>query len=344
MLAKVDYVLMGAGIPRNIPGYLDKLAALEPVDLKFEVHGAVTGDEYRVNFDPAEYCSAGTTELKRPQFLAIVSSATLATNLARKSSGKVDGFIVEGKTAGGHNAPPRGPLRLDENGEPIYGPRDEPDLADMRSLGLPFWMAGSYADPAKLDEAIAEGAAGIQVGTAFALCDESGMDEKYRRLVIDKCLRGNASVLTDAFASPTGFPFKVVRLEDSLSESSVYEQRDRICDLGYLRTPYRLEDGKVGFRCPAEPVEDYVRKGGAIEDTVGRKCICNGLMATIGLGQVRKDGTEESAIITAGDDVVNVAKFIPEGQTNYKAIDVINFLLRTEPQNQVASSGAATHS
>ena len=39
-------------------------------------------------------------------------------------------------------------------------------------LGLPFWLAGGYGSAEKLKEALAEGAAGIQVGTAFAFCDE----------------------------------------------------------------------------------------------------------------------------------------------------------------------------
>lgn len=95
---------------------------------------------------------------------------------------------------------------------------------------------------------------------------------------------------TDALASPTGFPFKVVQLPGTVSEPATYEARTRICDLGYLRQPYRTADGKVGYRCPAEPIEDYVKKGGKIEDTVGRKCICNGLIATVGMGQVRKGG------------------------------------------------------
>ena len=78
--------------------------------------------------------------------------------LARKSNGRVDGFIVEGASAGGHNAPPRGPMQLNEGGEPIYGPRDVPDVEAIRKLGLPFWMAGSFAEPNKLAEALQMGA------------------------------------------------------------------------------------------------------------------------------------------------------------------------------------------
>ena len=40
MLAGVDYVLMGAGIPREIPGVLDQLSRHEKVELKLQVEGA----------------------------------------------------------------------------------------------------------------------------------------------------------------------------------------------------------------------------------------------------------------------------------------------------------------
>ena len=44
--------------------------------------------------------------------------------MLKKANGRVDGFVVEGPTAGGHNAPPRGKLQLNDAGEPIYGERD----------------------------------------------------------------------------------------------------------------------------------------------------------------------------------------------------------------------------
>ena len=82
----------------------------------------------------------------------------------------MDGFIVEGAVAGGHNAPPRGAMQLSAEGEPVYGERDLPDLEKIKALGLPFWLAGSYAQPQRFQEAMALGAAGVQVGTAFAFC------------------------------------------------------------------------------------------------------------------------------------------------------------------------------
>lgn len=328
ILAGVDFVLMGAGIPRHIPGALDRLAAQQITELKIDVDGALPDEKYVTAFDPSPFCGENPQPLRRPQFLAIVSSGALATNLAKKSSGKVDGFVIEGSTAGGHNAPPRGKMELDETGQPIYGPRDIPDLAVFRELGLPFWLAGSYGDPEMLRHALAEGAQGVQVGTAFAYCNESGMDPELRQAALNLSLEGRARIFTDPLASPTGFPFKVLQMAGTMSQSEEYAKRPRICDLGYLRTPYRKDDGTVGYRCASEPVEDYLKKGGALEDTEGRKCVCNGLLATIGLAQVQKVGGKELPLITSGDEVAQLAKYVPHGRTSYSASDVIDFLLK----------------
>ncbi|MBI4623757.1 MAG: nitronate monooxygenase [Verrucomicrobia bacterium] len=328
MLAGVDYVLMGAGIPRAIPGALDRLAAGEPAELRIEVEGALPGEEFAARFDPRAFWGGQPPSLRRPQFLAIVASATLAMTLARKSTGRVDGFVVEGDVAGGHNAPPRGPLQLTPGGEPIYGPRDVPDLPKIKELGLPFWLAGSYARPEKLAEALRLGATGIQVGTVFAFCDESGIEPEIKRRVIAAGRAGTAGVFTDPVASPTGFPFKVAAVAGTLSDPDVYAARERICDLGYLRHAYRKADGSVGYRCASEPVDDYVRKGGNAADTVGRKCLCNGLPATVGLGQWR-GGVPEPALVTAGDEVSDLARLVQAGEERYAAADVVHYLRGT---------------
>jgi NAD(P)H-dependent flavin oxidoreductase YrpB (nitropropane dioxygenase family) len=327
MLAGVDYVLMGAGIPRSIPGVLDRLARGEAVELKIDVEGARPGEEFFSRFDPATFCGGPAPTLKRPLFLGIVASATLAMTLARKSNGKVDGFVVEGETAGGHNAPPRGAMQLSAAGEPVYGPRDVPELEKIRDLGLPFWLAGSYGDPDKLVEARRLGAAGIQVGTAFAFCEESGIRADLKRQTLQLSREGQARVFTDPLASPTGFPFKVVQLPGTLSDAASDAPRTRLCDLGYLRHAYRKEDGTVGYRCPAEPAEDFVRKGGASADATGRQCVCNGLVSTIGLAQVRSDDLVDLPLVTAGNDVAHVARYLQPGRDSYSAAEVVNYLL-----------------
>ena len=332
MLAGVDAVLMGAGIPRSIPGILDGLARGEAVEMKIDIEGAPPDDPASIlRFDPQALFPWPAPALRRPQFLAIVSSATLALTLAKKSTGRVDGFIVEGSLAGGHNAPPRGPLQLSATGEPIYGPRDLPDLPKIRELGLPFWLAGAFSRPGKLAEARSHGAAGVQVGTAFAFCEESGMIPELKRRFRELVRAGTARVHTDPLASPTGFPFKIAQLAQTLSDAAVYAKRQRICDLGYLRQLFRRTDGTVGYRCAAEPVNDFVRKGGDEKETVGRKCLCNGLAATVGLGQARTNGDVELPIVTAGDELLQLASYFDFTRDSYSAADVIRLLLNPKP-------------
>jgi NAD(P)H-dependent flavin oxidoreductase YrpB (nitropropane dioxygenase family) len=253
--------------------------------------------------------------------------------LARKASGRVDGFIIEGPTAGGHNAPPRGCTQLTERGEPIYGERDIVDLEAIKALGLPFWLAGSYGDPSRVAEALRLGAAGVQVGTAFAFCAESGLDADIKRRVLALSREGAAHVFTDPLASPTGFPFKILNLPGSLADPHATPRSSRICDLGYLRQAYKTDSGAIGWRCPAEPVDDFARKGGREADTHGRLCVCNGLIANIGLAQTRGAcGDEhELPLITSGDDVATVARFLQPGADTYTAADVIARLLEDLP-------------
>ena len=327
MLAGVDYVLMGAGIPRAIPGILDDLAQGFDVQMKIDIKGATSDGDPFVRFSPKAFAKAVVGKLPRPDFLAIVSSHVLAKMLATKASGEVNGFIVELPVAGGHNAPPRVKGNFNEAGEPIYGERDVPNIEAIKALGKPFWMAGGYAEPHMINEALAQGAAGVQVGTAFAYCEESGFTPDIKDDVIHESQDGTIQVFTDAVASPTGFPFKVIELDQSLTNPRVYEKRTRICDLGYLRHGYEREDHTIGWRCPSEPVDDYVKKGGDIADTVGRKCLCNSLVANVGMPQIQRNGEIEPMLITSGDDAVGVARFVPEGQTTYSAAHVIDYLL-----------------
>jgi len=327
MLAGVDYILIGAGIPRAIPGILDRLAEGLPVEMKIDMKKATPDDDLYLRFDPVKYGRGVVPPIERPIFLAIVSSHVLATMLTRKIESRVDGFIIEAPTAGGHNAPPRTKAGLNERGEPIYGDKDIPDLAVFRELGRPFWMAGSYGRPEQVKHALSESATGVQVGTAFAYCEESGLQPHIKVRVLEESRQKRARVFTDPIGSPTGFPFKVVELAGTLTEEKVYADRTRVCDLGYLRTAYVDEDGTKGWRCPAEPVDDYVRKGGDVADTVGRKCLCNTLLSNIGLGQIKRDGSVEPTLVTSGDDVAEVARFLPDGASSYRAKDVIDHLL-----------------
>ncbi len=322
MLAGVDYVLMGAGIPLKIPGVLDKFANHEAATYPLYV-GGQQGEEVLLSLDPREFMECEVGPLKRPIFLAIVASNTLATTLVKKANGRVDGFIIEGPTAGGHNAPPRGKLQLTDAGEALYGERDIVDLAKIAELGLPFWLAGGYGSAAKVQEALDAGADGVQVGTAFAFCEESGLREDYKRQLLREAAAGMVTVFSDPVASPTGFPFKTALLDNTNTVKELYEARPRICDVGHLRESLRNEAGEVVYRCAAEPQSIYISKGGKVEDTEGKKCLCNGLLANVGLQQIRAGKNEERGLVTAGDDLKEIATFLAPGAVTYTAAEVL---------------------
>jgi hypothetical protein len=50
-------------------------------------------------------------------------------------------------------------------------------------------------------------------------------------------------------------------------------------------------------------------------------------MANVGLGQIRGPGDSEGMLITSGDDVADVARFLDPGADSYRAADVIRYLL-----------------
>lgn len=328
MLAGVDYVLMGGGIPLAIPGLLDGLARWEPVELALHVEGlpAAHAAAARQRLDPREYLPGTSPPLARPRFLAIVSSDIVAKTMLRRGSGAVEGFVVEDYTAGGHNAPPRRRGGAGDVPTPGFSEADVPRLEGVRALGLPFWVAGSCASPERLAAAQAAGASGVQVGTIFGLCDESAIAPWIKRETLARWRRGEHAVKTDFRASPTGYPFKVACLPGTLADPALAEARRRICDLGYLRECYWREGGRLGYRCPSEPRKAYLAKGGAPERLEGSQCLCNGLMGTIGMGQVREAG-EELPLVTSGEDLGFLAHLAPEGAAGYTARDVLRYLL-----------------
>ena len=330
MAAGVDAVLVGAGVPAQIPRVLDGLAAGQRISLPIDVAGAESGDDFEVSLDPGEVLRLADVTFKRPAFLAIISSHILAAYLQRDEVTAADGFVVEGHTAGGHNAPPRRP-GVDASGETLFTERDQVDLVKMAALGHAFWLAGGYGTPDRVSAAIAAGARGVQVGTPFALCHESGLRDDLRRQALEAVRAGNAHVRTDALASPTGFPFKVLPLPGTVADQEHSAHRERVCDLGYLRTPFRKDDGSVSYRCAAEPVDAYVRKGGDSADTDGRACLCNGLTASAGFPQLRRDGATELPLVTLGADLGAVDALLELHPEGWSAVDVVEWLQQGLP-------------
>lgn len=329
MLAGVDYVIMGAGVPREIPRMLTEFAAGRTGHLTIDVANSTR--EHRASLDPITYLGDELPILRRPQFLAVVSAHILAAYLNKDPEIRPDGFVVEGPTAGGHSAPPRGKMVLDEDGEPIYGPKDQADLTKMVPLGVPFWLAGAYGTPERVAQALAAGAAGVQVGTLFAFAEESGLAPELRSQLMTNLANDTLVVRNDPRASPTGFPFKVAELAATLSNTEVYESRNRVCDLGYLRAPVERPDGSLAYRCASEPAHMYLRKGGAEEEIPGRVCLCNCLMANVGLGQLRTNGYTEKPAVTLGQDLEGPRRLLADHPAGWTARQAVDWLVSATP-------------
>ena len=321
MLAGVDVVLMGAGIPREIPQLIRDFAAGSTGTLTVDADRPNDVSAPTLSFDP-KAAFGKAEELNAPKFLAIVTAEVLANYLARSEITRPDGFVVEHWMAGGHNAPPR----KKQETESGFGPLDEVNLEKMRAVGLPYWLAGGRATAAAVKDALNHGAAGVQVGSLFALSKESGMRDDLREKMLQAARENKLKVRTDHRASPTGFPFKVVELPGTIGMSETFAARPKLCDLGYLRSNTITEDGKVISKCASEPEKPFLRKGGAESEIDGRLCLCNGLLATVGLGQERADGYQEAPLLTLGattTDVEQMLKLHPDG---WSAVDVLEML------------------
>ena len=341
MLAGVDGVVVGAGNPDGKPNMCKMLANHEEVSIELNVLYKESGEKFILPFNPKRFDNGRLTAkpLKRPAFLAIVSLEDLALSLAKSSTMPPDGFVIENYTAGGHNANPvAGVLKRDELGQPIYGDKDIADLAAIKNIGLPFWLGGGFASSLKYREAIASGATGIQVGSLFALAEESGMLPEHKVAFFKAFKNGkdDKALVRTTMYSPTGFSFKVAMLNETLTDNDTYENRPRVCDIGLLQQlglskPDAKNVRKLFQRCPAAPVNGFLEHRGIERNTEGKRCLCNGLLATVGLAQVTKDKNgndmEEPSIVTIGENLAGIRELSRHGLCSYSCREVVDYIL-----------------
>jgi NAD(P)H-dependent flavin oxidoreductase YrpB (nitropropane dioxygenase family) len=306
LVAGVDVVLLGTGPLEDVPALLDSLAAEHRGELPVDVLGAPAG-AHAVRFDAREVVDGPLPALRRPAFVAVVAGAAEAERLAADARTRPDGFVLAGPAAGGHVA--------------AAGVPSDEDVARVVATGLPVWLAGGQGTPEGLARALSLGAAGVQAGTVFALAGESGLAPDLRARALEQLRTGALEVRTDTEVSPLGVPFQVAQLPGTLADVALATSRVRPpCDLGYLRRPYVRPTGTVGYQCAAEPVDVFVRKGGAAEVAARRGCLCNSLLAAAGLAQVR-DGVAELPLVTLGTDLDGVRRLAAEHPGGWTAAD-----------------------
>lgn len=271
MLAGVDCGLMGAGIPREIPGALDAFAGGREAVMRLQDGHPAGEPEPTLRFDPAQV-PYGAAELPRPAFLAIVSAASLAAMLVQRSNGRVDG--VRG----------RGPI----------------DRRAQRAA--PRSARPGCERPARVRAARPR---------------RRGTDEGIGAAVLARRphrLRGGPrrGPGRRRQRNPGGHPLRLF-------------PRVRY---GTRASPAGDRGGAPGCRRGAHrcPQLVHLAEGGTLADTVERRCLCNGLLATAGFARVQKDGTVEPPVVTSGDDLVRLPGLLPHGRGDYGAADVIRYL------------------
>jgi nitronate monooxygenase len=129
---------------------------------------------------------------------AVLSSATTVDEARWLVAHGVDAVIAQGLEAGGH----RGHFLSDDLGRQLGTFALLPQV--VRTVSVPVIAAGGIADAAGVAAAQALGAAGVQVGTAYLLCDEARTAPLHRQaLLAQQGPQARHTVLTNVF---TGRP------------------------------------------------------------------------------------------------------------------------------------------
>jgi len=142
--------------------------------------------------------------------IVVVGAATTVEEAVALEAGGVDAVVATGMEAGGHRV---AFLRPPE--ESLVGTFAlVPQVAD--AVGIPVIAAGGIADRRGVAAALALGADGVQVGTAFLATRESVAPPSHRAAIA--AATGNATVLTRAMSGRVarGIPNRAVRaIEES---------------------------------------------------------------------------------------------------------------------------------
>nr|WP_301285876.1 nitronate monooxygenase family protein [Lysinibacillus endophyticus] len=130
-------------------------------------------------------------ELKKHNIILMGTATTLREAVANEKAG-MDIVVVQGSEAGGH----RGNF-IDKDQESLVGLMSLiPQVVD--NVGVPVVAAGGIMDGRGLMASICLGAKGVQMGTAFLTCIESGAHQVHKEAILN--VEGDTTVLTRAFS------------------------------------------------------------------------------------------------------------------------------------------------
>ncbi len=140
----------------------------------------------------------------------VMGTATTVAEAVELERHGVDVVVAQGSEAGGHRGTFAGPFES----ALIGGMALVPQIVDQ--VSVPVVLAGGVMDGRGIAAALALGAAGAQLGTAFLTCDESPTPVTYRRGLREA--HDDATTVTAAYS---GRPARVIRssLVDTIEES-----------------------------------------------------------------------------------------------------------------------------
>ena len=121
----------------------------------------------------------------------ILCSATTPAEARDLEARGVDAIIAQGWEAGGHQG-----FYLESAPSQMGTMALVPQIVD--AVSLPVIAAGGIADGRGIAAALALGAAGVQIGTAFLTCQESGVPAAHHRALMDA--DGAGTQMTRAFS------------------------------------------------------------------------------------------------------------------------------------------------
>jgi len=144
---------------------------------------------------PAELVSA-----LREGGTRVLGTATTVREAQALEALGVDAVVAQGAEAGGHRGTFSGPFEAALVGTLALVP------AAVDAVGVPVVAAGGIMDGRGIAAALALGAAGAQLGTAFLACPESGTHPAHKRAVLE-----GTEETTVVTAVLTGRPARAVR-------------------------------------------------------------------------------------------------------------------------------------
>lgn len=134
-------------------------------------------------------------EFKRKGIKTIGAATTLEEGLLLQES-EVDVIVASGFEAGGHRPSFLKPAEQSYRGTFVL-------LQQLtKRLSKPVIAAGGITNGQAASAALRLGASGVQVGTAFLACEESGVSDDYRNVLFSE--RANNTILTKDFTGRLG--------------------------------------------------------------------------------------------------------------------------------------------